>query len=151
MLIKQAPQLAHHLQSLIETVSYFSYQLQPDASLVLGPSGINPHNQRMDWAFRHSLVQALQAKFVPAQAPEAVQHSSDVMNWQPDSAATSSNDSNASQLAEGCNTWLLPTVQYGALGLRQDEACTVQLLVSKRLQHCHECPLVHFCSVKHHT
>ena len=145
MLIKRAPQLAHHLQSLIQTVSHFSYQLQPDASFVLGPSGINPHNQRMDRAFRHSLTKALQAKFVPAQAPEAAQHT-DMTSWQPDSAVTSSSDSgNASQPAQGCDTWVLPTVQYGALGLRQDEACTVQLLVNKRLQHCSGCCLLCLC------
>ena len=99
----------------------------------------------MDRAFRHSLTQALQAKFVPAQAPEAAQHT-DMTSWQPDSAVTSSSDSgNASQPAQGCDTWVLPTVQYGALGLRQDEACTVQLLVNKRLQHCSGCCLLCLC------
>ena len=33
------------------------------------------------------------------------------------------------------DTWVLPIVQYGAAGLRQDEACTVRLLVRANLQH----------------
>ena len=127
--------MAHHLSCLLETVSHFSYQLQPDASLILGPAGINPHNQRMDQTFRDSLAKALQATCVPAQACEAGQcsHAGDL---QSDKAPSGSQKSgNAKQPAVGSDTWVLPTLQYGALGLRQDEACTVQLLVSLHMQH----------------
>ena len=70
MLIKDVPQLAHHLRSLIELVSRYSYQLQADASLRPNPAGIDPLQQSS--RFRDHLRSDLHKLFVPQEhAPAA--------------------------------------------------------------------------------
>ena len=202
MLIKDVPQLAHHLCSLIELVSRYSYQLQADASLRPNPAGIDPLEQSS--RFRDHLRSDLHKLFVPQQhAPRpsaAYQYHQQAVqpggtdkqrqdnllqqqnsllrvphiarqNWQEvlsyldlqrqdlphalhsvgqdrlglaghetlsrntaddlfDPTCLTGARANAFDMSEdGPDTWIMPLVQYGAAGLRHDEACTVRFLV----------------------
>ncbi len=213
MLIKGVPKLAHHLRSLVEIVSHYSYRLQPDASLLPNSAGVDPLHQASP--FRNGLRTALEHAFVPRTHPQGDSHlqqshqqtvqpsvhdpvssttgdvgahgqaslpqhqsqllsaASDILgrqDWQhllpwlglhrqhqpdsfpsvrrlaPGAAHTLPSASAAEALSDpaslerdqgspgasgdgGPDTWVLPLVQYGAAGLRQDESCTRRFLV----------------------
>lgn len=200
MLIKDVPQLAYHLRSLIELVSRYSYQLQADASLRPNPAGIDPLEQSS--RFRDHLRSDLHKLFVPEHHMPATsdacqyhqqaarpggterqrqdnllqqqnsllrvphiakQHWQEVLSYLDvqrqdlphalhsvgqdrlgfggqetlsrnatddlfDPACLTGAQANAVD-TDGRDTWIMPLVQYGAAGLRHDEACTVRFLV----------------------
>eukprot|EP00850_Spirogloea_muscicola_P023957 SM000412S15627 [mRNA] locus=s412:29500:30839:- [translate_table: standard] len=120
LLVERAPELAAHVAALVDAVSGFSYRLAADGTLLApgASAGLDPTSS---WA---PLREGVRVALEQATAPDRT--------FRPVLACAAA----AQQPAAGpgavpareADTWAVPAVQMGTLGLRQDQDCTVELL-----------------------
>eukprot|EP00850_Spirogloea_muscicola_P023193 SM000336S12816 [mRNA] locus=s336:98261:99673:- [translate_table: standard] len=120
LLVERAPELAAHVAALVDAVSCFSYRLVPDGTLLApgASAGLGPSSS---WA---RLREGVRAALEQATAPDRTFHP--VLAGA--AAAQQPAASPGAVPAREADTWAVPAVQMGSLGLRQDQECTVELL-----------------------
>ncbi|GAQ88412.1 Phosphatidylglycerolphosphate synthase [Klebsormidium nitens] len=131
MLLKDCPALASYLTGLVDTVSHFSYPLEPDGTLGPPPCGVDPitdperFKQTAGNAVRDFVKTAADVSKEPLTPPgeHSVSPSKKSLRERLESDWTASGGLLLDRTA--ADTWVLPTVQMGPLGVRQDERATL--------------------------
>lgn len=131
MLFQDCPLLASYLNGLVDTVSHFSYPLEPDGTLGSPPCGIDPienperFKQSAGNAVRDFVKKAADISKEPLTPPG--ERSSPPSKQSPKGRLASDRTVSGGLVLDrtAADTWVLPTVQMGPLGVRQDEHATL--------------------------
>ncbi|MCO5550524.1 hypothetical protein L7F22_004011 [Adiantum nelumboides] len=130
IMLRDCQDLANYLCELVDTIASFSYILDSEGFLQSNAVGIDPRASPV--FFRKELLNALR-RLLDSHSNFRVKyaHTSDLIDLQ------------GGLWLDGqrANTWVFPTIQFGSLGVYQDELCILWLLANLPAGSC-----VHFAS-----